>query len=91
MKERSNPDNNQPTESGPNDAALRERIEKRAYHLWLTTGGGHGKHLNHWLQAEGEVLKAIQQEQGQRPTVRKTRPVPKQRSSPTSNEAIPNW
>jgi hypothetical protein len=90
VKEQSNPDNNQPTESGPNDVALRERIEKQAYHLWLTSGGGHGEHLNHWLQAEGEVLQAIKQEQRQRSTARKTRPVTKQRSSRSSNEALPN-
>jgi hypothetical protein len=36
------------------------------------------------------VLKAIQQEQAQRSSVPQNRPAAKQRSSPLSNEAIPN-
>jgi hypothetical protein len=36
------------------------------------------------------VLKAIQQEQAQRSSVPQNRPAAKQRSSPPSNEAIPN-
>ncbi len=33
----------------------REQIELRAYYIWLTTGGGHGNNLDHWLQAEKEI------------------------------------
>jgi hypothetical protein len=33
----------------------REQIELRAYYIWLTTGSGHGKDLDHWLQAEKEI------------------------------------
>ena len=30
----------------------RQQIELRAYYIRLTTGGGHGSDLDHWLQAE---------------------------------------
>ena len=38
--------------------ALREQIQMRAYEIWLTGGGVHGHDREHWLQAEGEILKA---------------------------------
>jgi len=69
---------------------LRERIEKRAYHLWLAGGSGHGDQLRHWLQAEGEVLKAIKHEEEARATARKTRPTGKPRSAAVSNDAVIN-
>jgi hypothetical protein len=34
----------------------REQIEERAYELWLAGGGAHGNDVDHWLQAEREVL-----------------------------------
>ena len=40
------------------DAALRRKIEERAYHIWLENGGGHGDHELHWLQAERELMEA---------------------------------
>ena len=40
------------------DAGLRQKIEERAYHIWLETGGGHGDHERHWLQAERELTNA---------------------------------
>jgi hypothetical protein len=67
-------------ESQP-DVALRERIEKRAYHHWLAAGGVHGEHLHHWLKAESEVLKAIKTEQEEPATARKARPRAKKSSS----------
>lgn len=42
--------------SGDEPPRLQERIEKRAYELWLTGGCRHGNHLGDWLQAEREVL-----------------------------------
>ena len=79
MNANSNPNNNRAAEGElvPEDVALRERIEKRAYHLWAMSGGGHGEHLNHWLQAEIEVLKAIKQEQEERSVVRRLKPFDK--------------
>ena len=35
---------------------LRAEIENRAYHLWRADGGRHGNALNHWLQAEREIM-----------------------------------
>ena len=40
------------------DAALRRKIEERAYQIWLENGGGHGAHELHWLQAEKELMEA---------------------------------
>jgi hypothetical protein len=52
------------------DAALRQRIEERAYHIWLENGCGHGDHERHWLQAERELLETAKQEREQRSDVR---------------------
>ena len=38
----------------------REQIEERAYELWLAGGCAHGNDLDHWLQAEREVLEGQQ-------------------------------
>jgi len=40
---------------------LREQIEKRAHEIWLASGRQQGDDLNHWLQAEREVLKGRDQ------------------------------
>ena len=52
------------------DAALRQKIEERAYHIWLGNGGGHGDHERHWLQAERELMETAKQQRGRRPDVR---------------------
>ena len=90
MKDTSTPTNNHLVEVAPAEVDLRERIERRAYHLWLAGGAGHGDHLRHWLQAEGEVLKAIRQDQQEREASRKTRPSGKTRSTASSNDAFIN-
>ena len=74
MKEKLTPGNTQPAALPQDNVAMRERIEQRAYHLWLRSGGGHGEHLLHWLQAETELLKSIKQEQDERVAALKTRP-----------------
>lgn len=44
------------TEKAPTDAdALRKRTEERAYALWESEGRPHGRHLDHWCQAEAET------------------------------------
>lgn len=40
--------------------AVREQIEMRAYQIWLTSGGADGNAVQHWLQAEAEILKATE-------------------------------
>jgi hypothetical protein len=57
MKPKSHKDNARPLMS-PQETGLREQIEKRAHEIWLASGCQHGDDLNHWLQAESEVLKA---------------------------------
>ena len=38
------------------DPELRHRIEERAYALWEANGRPEGRALDHWLQAEQEIL-----------------------------------
>ena len=49
-----------PQDSGDtNDAALdRQRVESRAYELYVARGGQHGRALEDWLEAEQELLLA---------------------------------
>ena len=57
--------------SGENpDAALRQKIKERAYHIWIGNGSGHGDHERHWLQAERELMETAKQERERRPDVR---------------------
>ena len=59
------------------DEVLRQKIEERAYHIWLESGGGHGGHEHHWFQAEREVVEAAKLEQKQRSGSRQKKPVGK--------------
>ena len=44
------------TKKAPRDAdALRKRTEERPYALWESEGRPHGRHLDHWCQAEAET------------------------------------
>jgi hypothetical protein len=52
------------------DAALRQKIEERACHIWLENGCGHGDHQRHWLQAEREVMEATKHEEKPQSDVR---------------------
>jgi hypothetical protein len=59
MKNNSNRKTNKPTET-QTPVSLRGQIETRAYQIWIASGRGHGGDLQHWLQAEAEILKASQ-------------------------------
>ena len=59
MKNNSNRKTNKPAETQI-PVSLREQIETRAYEIWIASGGGHDSELQHWLQAEAEILKASQ-------------------------------
>jgi Protein of unknown function (DUF2934) len=48
------------------DAALRRRIEERAYYIWLASGQAHGDHERHWLEAERELRETARQQRQQR-------------------------
>ena len=52
------------------DAALRRKIEERAYHIWLASGRRHGDHERHWFEAERELMETAKQEREQRSDVR---------------------
>ena len=57
--------------NNPN-AASRQKIEERAYHIWLEGGCGHGDHERHWLQAEKELMETAKHE-GKRPSAARER------------------
>jgi Protein of unknown function (DUF2934) len=59
MKNNSNRKTNKSPET-QTPVLLREQIETRAYQIWIAGGRGHGSDLQHWLQAETEILKASQ-------------------------------
>ena len=52
------------------DAALRRKIEERAYHIWLASGRRHGDHERHWFEAERDLMETAKQEREQRSDVR---------------------
>ena len=47
-------ENREPTEA----EALRRQVEARAYALWESEGKPQGRDLDHWLQAEAEIMGA---------------------------------
>jgi hypothetical protein len=55
MKTKQPKTNNETAKSSPGPD-LHEKIEKRAYEIWLAGGGRHGDDRSHWFQAETEVL-----------------------------------
>jgi hypothetical protein len=44
------------------DATLRNRIEKRAYEIFLHRGAQPGHHFDDWVKAEKEVMAEIAKE-----------------------------
>ncbi len=50
-----------------NDPALRDRIEKRAYHLWQADGEPHGRHDEYWERARELVNMELSGPTGQLP------------------------
>lgn len=49
-------------------------IARRAYELWEQSGRPHGKHLEHWLQAESELHRV---ETTAQPTMTRAQPLEK--------------
>lgn len=90
MKEKLNLNHKQPAEHPGNVVALRERIEQRAYHIWLASGRGHGEYLHHRFQAESEVFKEIEQNQSDRSTVPSARRFGNRRAAKVSYESTFN-
>jgi len=52
------------------DAALRRKIEERAYYIWLASGRRHGDHERHWFESQRELMETAKQEREQRSDVR---------------------
>ena len=45
--------------NGADRVDLRAQIEKRAYELWQADDCSDGNDLNHWFQAEREVINTV--------------------------------
>ena len=45
---------------GEAERETKEQIAERAYELWTSEGCPTGRALDHWLQAEHEILAALQ-------------------------------
>jgi hypothetical protein len=43
-----------PEVAGPDEKHL-EKVRKRAYQKWLDEGEGHGRHEDHWRDAQREI------------------------------------
>jgi hypothetical protein len=41
----------------PAGSVDRERIASRAYELYVARGGGHGRDMEDWLEAEAELVR----------------------------------
>lgn len=52
--------NTKPVSTASKNSDLRAQIESRAYDLWLADGRRNGNDLNHWFQAERELLSVRQ-------------------------------
>jgi len=46
------------------DANLRNRIEKRAYEIFLHRGAQPGHHFDDWVKAEKDVMAEVSKEKG---------------------------
>jgi Protein of unknown function (DUF2934) len=57
IKSKQHKTDNENSKSSP-DPDLHEKIQKRAYEIWLADGSHHGNDADHWFQAETEVLSA---------------------------------
>lgn len=68
------------TETGTphGEEALRKQVEERAYALWESEGKSHGRDLDHWRQAESEIMTAGDAEARSNP--------PSAAASPASNK-----
>ena len=73
------------------NAALRRRIEERAYRIWLENGCEHGDHERHWLQAERELMEVTKHQGEPQSDVRARKKTAKPHyavSSSTHNQEI---
>jgi hypothetical protein len=63
------------------DAVLKNRIEKRAYEIFLHRGAQPGHHFDDWVKAEKEIKAEIDREKAAkgRPPIQNRPPIQKKR------------
>jgi hypothetical protein len=62
------------------DASIREKIERRAYEIFLSRGGDHGSHEDDWERAEKEIMDELSNKK----TANKIQQIEIEEPSPTS-------
>jgi len=62
------------------DASIREKIERRAYEIFLSRGGAHGSHEGDWERAEKEIMDELNHKK----TANKIQELETKEPSPTS-------
>lgn len=62
------------------DASVREKIERRAYEIFLSRGGAHGSQKDDWDRAEKEIMDELNHKK----TANKTQELETKEPSPTS-------
>jgi hypothetical protein len=65
--------------------AKQEKIKARAYEIYVMDGNSPGKDLDHWLQAEKEVLQETKQQKPQEETAKKTSRIRQNGKYPSGN------
>lgn len=73
------------------DTSIREKIERRAYEIYLRRGSTHGSHDDDWAQAEKEITAEInKKEVAPAPKVVKETPAPKVVEKPAAPAVQPD-
>lgn len=73
------------------DTSLREKIERRAYEIYLRRGSTHGSHSDDWAQAEKEIMAELnKKETAPTPKIEKETPAPKVAEKPAVPEVQPD-
>jgi hypothetical protein len=62
------------------DTSLREKIERRAYEIYLRRGSTHGSHEDDWAQAEKEIMAELNKKE--------TAPAPKVAKEPVTQKVV---
>jgi hypothetical protein len=71
------------------DTSIREKIERRAYEIYLRRGSAHGSHEDDWAQAEKEIMAELNKKEPA-PKVVKEQAAPKAVEKPSVSESQPD-
>ena len=78
---------NKETQGQNQNKVSRDEVAQRAYQLWVAAGQPIGRDMEYWLQAEAELLAAMQS--GRSPEVGGSRASPKHGTTPPPAASAP--